>query len=268
MLFFLALILACQGDEMTGSSKHPAESTLPAGVWERLSEKTIFFGHQSVGQNILDGIVDLAAGLPQAALEIRKIENPLGYKAAPTLAHAWMGRNAEPDSKLDQFAEFMVNGVGGRADIAFFKFCYVDFNSGAISTALFQRYRKRLAEMKVAFPSTTFVHLTVPVVARPSGPKDFLKRLLGRSIKEPGAVLRRQEFNELMRQTYSGREPIFDLARVESTYSDGSRELVTIDGRPCEALVSAWTEDGGHLNAAGRRAVAARFLEYLSSLPR
>ena len=57
-----------------------------------------------------------------------------------------------------------------------------------------------------------FVHVTVPLTAAQSGLKSLVKRPMGRA---PDNV-RLEEYNQLLRRTYAGREPIFDLARLES----------------------------------------------------
>jgi hypothetical protein len=36
----------------------------------------------------------------------------------------------------------------------------------------------------------------------------------------------------MLLSTYAGKEPIFDLAKVESTYPDGNRSSITSNGRP------------------------------------
>ena len=77
----------------------------------------------------------------------------------------------------------------------------------------------------------------------------------------------RERFNELMRTTYADREPVFDLAAVESTRPDGSREVLDVGGSRAYALVSAYASDGSHLNEAGRRRVAEELLVFLARLP-
>jgi hypothetical protein len=77
---------------------------------------------------------------------------------------------------------------------------------------------------------------------------------------------RRAEFNDLMRQTYGGREPVFDLAAAEATFPDGARELHLLHGRQIEALAHSYTDDGGHLNAIGRVQVARSLAATLGSL--
>lgn len=59
---------------------------------------------------------------------------------------------------------------------------------------------------------------------------------------------------------------IFDLAKIESTYSDGSRETFTAQGQTYYSLIPDYTDDGGHLNEAGRKKVSEQLLLFLSNL--
>jgi len=97
------------------------------------------------------------------------------------------------------------------------------------------------------------------------GFKDWAKRLLGRPIKDPYANVKRNQFNHLLRTELEGKELIFDLARIESTFPDGSRASFTNAGKTYDALVPDYTYDGGHLNEAGRRMVAEQFLVFLAT---
>src|SRR5205085_12594035 len=63
---------------------------------------------------------------------------------------------------------------------------------------------------------------------------------------------------------YAGREPIFDLARVESTAPDGKLVTVTWEGVTAPAMAAQYTEDGGHLNALGRARAAREFIAVLA----
>ena len=64
--------------------------------------------------------------------------------------------------------------------------------------------------------------------------------------------------------TYGGKDPIFDLTKAESTYPDGTRSVITKDGRSFHTLVSEFTNDDGHLNENGRQAAAAELLQTLA----
>ena len=90
--------------------------------------------------------------------------------------------------------------------------------------------------------------------------------LLGGHIGGYAGNIKRNEFNDLVRKEYTGKEPVFDLAMVESTYSNGSRNRFKADGNAYSALVPEYSHDGRHLNETGRKKVAEQLLIFLANL--
>jgi lysophospholipase L1-like esterase len=78
--------------------------------------------------------------------------------------------------------------------------------------------------------------------------------------------VKRNKFNAMLRHEYAEREPFFDLAKLESTFPDGSQSTFTKDGSIYSSLVPDYTNDGGHLNEKGRRKIAEHLLVYLAQL--
>ncbi len=60
-------------------------------------------------------------------------------------------------------------------------------------------------------------------------------------------------------------QPIFDLARHESTRPDGTRETFAVGGRVAYALAPVYTDDGGHLNGVGRRVMASHMVRFAAA---
>ncbi len=147
------------------------------------------------------------------------------------------------------------------------KLCYVDIGPDTDAAALFARYQGALDALRQKHPRTTFVHVTVPLAAVQRGPKAWAKRLLGRPVYGTADNARREEYNALLRAAYGGREPVFDLAALESTRPDGSRETFEHDGRQVPALVPEYTDDGGHLNGPAAERVARQLVALLASVP-
>jgi len=232
----------------------------------RLSQRRIFFGHQSVGMNLLDGVREIAGRYPDVPLRI--VETRAGAELpAGTFAHAYMAANGNPDLKLESFNQALSSGIGSAADVALVKFCYVDFSATTDAAGLFARYQATLSALRNRHPRTVFVHVTAPLTTVQGGPKAALKRLLGRP---PGGVAenaKREEFNELLRRSYQGKEPVFDLARLESTEPDGRRELHEWNGGKVPALLAAYSDDGGHLNEKARLRFARELIALLAALP-
>lgn len=240
----------------------PSLDSIGASQWEKLAACRVYFGHQSVGLNILEGVKDLMQ--ENAIPRLRIVETDRAEDlTSPVLAHSRVGSNRDPKSKIDAFVEKMESSMGDRAGIAFFKFCYVDVHSGTDVDRLFEDYRTAMDRLRRRFPRIAFVHMTVPLTVAESGPKPWLKRLLGRTTGNDDNI-QRTRFNDLLLNEYGGKEPVFNLALAESTATDGTRRQYEQGNATFYALLPDYTDDGGHLNSRGRRHVATQLLVCLA----
>jgi hypothetical protein len=230
-----------------------------------LAGKRIFFGHQSVGGNIMEGVADLVRATPGLRLDIRS-----GNQALPPsggfFAHASVGENWRPTIKTDDFADRIRSGFGAPLDIAFHKYCYVDITAETDVDAIFGHYRDTMARLRQAYPKIVFVHVTVPIAEVQAGLKAEVKRLIRRAPFAYEDNVRREQFNERMRREYADREPVFDLAAIESTDPEGRTFETTFRGVTVRTLFAPYTPDGGHLNEVGRQRVAEELLVMLAGL--
>lgn len=222
----------------------------------------IFFGHQSVGANLLDGVAQLAtkAGVP---LKIQESNTAKGVGLG-VMGHVRIGKNGNPTGKLDEFNKALGQGPTGL-NIAVLKFCYVDFTPTTDVKSLFASYRSTVESIKARNPGLTIVHVTTPLTTVQSGPKALIKTFFGKAPYGVLENLRRDEYNSFIRETYQGREPIFDLAKIESTAPDGASINVAWKGLSIPALSPAYTDDGSHLNTNGQLVAARNFLSILAS---
>jgi hypothetical protein len=268
ILAAVPLINACGGPSVdTKQAADAALGKVPADAWSALASKRIWFGHQSVGADIMNGVTDLSRERAVPLSEPVETRDP-GRIAKPSIAHALNGENEKPDTKIRAFSEFVSEELHGDVDIAFFKFCYVDIEPETDVKALFSDYQAAMGALKAQYPNVRFVHVTSPLTAVQPGWKVALKRLLGRPQKDYAANARRDDFNRLLLAEYQGKEPVFDLARAESTYPDGSRHEFELDGKRYPALIDGYSYDGKHLDEQGRRWVAAHLLVELAQLAR
>lgn len=229
---------------------------------EHISQQRIFFGHQSVGMNLLDGLRQLAA---TAGVPVRIAEVPAASGVGPaTFGHGFVAENGNPLKKIQNF-ERALGPQPARLDLALLKFCYLDFTADTDAKALFAHYRGMVERLRTRNPGTIFVHVTAPLTDVQGGPKALLKRLLGRAPYGTVENLRREEYNTLLRERYLGSEPVFDLARIESTAPDGTAVTVEWNGRVAPAMAPAYTDDGGHLNAAGKLRAARALVSVLAT---
>ncbi|MEI9475104.1 MAG: SGNH/GDSL hydrolase family protein [Deltaproteobacteria bacterium] len=271
LLIIVAAMLACScsGGKMEGKElEFDSILGVPEAQWKKLAEERVYFGHQSVGYNIIEGITDIIKKNPQVKLNIVQTDDPTKF-GTPLFAHSPVGANGDPKSKVDEFVKFMDRGLGNQVALAFMKFCYVDFTASTDVEKVFQDYRKTFSALKEKYPKITFIHVTAPLTA-PLSLKDRLKQIIKKIIGRPTASIedniKRSQFNNKMRKEYEGKEPLFDLARIESTYRDGTQALFEKDGKTYPHLVGAYTRDGGHLNEMGRKVVAEQLLVFLANL--
>lgn len=219
------------------------------------------FGHQSVGENIIAGLRDVAG----AALPIREGRAATDF-VEPGFVHTRLGRNQDPRSKLADF-EAALAASEGKPGVALFKFCYVDIDAKTDVDALFEATVATMERLRAQYPSVRFIYVTVPLTVVQTGLKAWLtQRVTGAAPWGFEENLARHRFNTLLRTRLRGA-PLFDLAALESTRTDGTVELHAVQGQTVPALVPAYSDDGQHLNAEGRRRVAEALLETLAALP-
>lgn len=219
----------------------------------------IAFGHQSVGSNIVEGIARIAAE-SGVAMRVAESRNPM---ASPTFQHFKIGENEFPVAKMEDFEGVMRSGVAETAQVALMKLCYIDFRGDADPVQLANTYIATIDRLSEAYGNTTFVPMTAPLTTAQTGPKAWVKRLLGKALGGHRENVRRSQFNSVLRQHYGNDDRLFDLAAIES--GSGSTSF-THDGKEVEALNPDLTDDGGHLNAAGQRAVGSALVRHLARL--
>jgi len=152
--------------------------------------------------------------------------------------------------------------MGSPRHIAFFKFCYVDIEDDANVKEVFDYYINTMDQIKKEYPDLKLIHVTSPLYVHAMGIKGFVKRILKPDISN----VRRNEFNQLLTDKYKDSEPIYDLARVESTLHDGRRVTFEHKGKEYFSLASEYTYDGGHLNETGKFHAAKELLTVLSKI--
>jgi len=252
----------------TVKSPNPSIAEISDAQWARLAQRTIFFGHQSVGGNIVQGIEELMQAEPRIKLRVVRSPRPATV-TGPAFVHFEIGKNYDPASKDTAFAAAL-DGLNSSGTIALYKYCFVDMAASTNPDSLFAEYELTTEAARASHPGLTIVHVTMPLLsAQPTSKlKLLVKRLLGRG-ESPEVALnaKRNRFNRLLRQRYGNSDAFFDLASIESTRLDGSRSSFTLNGETVYTLAPEYTTDGGHLNAQGRRKAAEALLARLATLP-
>ena len=239
----------------------PSFAEVSETQWRALATPRIFFGHQSVGGNIIDGVQSVLKDHPE--IPLRLFAGPLlDPNGPPGLYHANVGHNGDPGSKTSDFDRTV--SVGTPA-VALLKFCYVDVEGARDPDSLFAEYQRNIASLQARVPGLTIVHVTMPLTRKGGYRSTLMARLRGQPTADDLNVIRNR-YNALLRRAYAGKEPVFDLARIESTHADGTRSFIMRDGDTVYTLAPEKTTDGGHLNADGSRDAAEAFLAVLAAL--
>lgn len=235
-----------------------AVAQVAAADLAKVARTRVFFGHQSVGMNVLDGVsaVYAAHGVQAPAVELTRTAPGTG---AGYIAHTTIGENTKPLQKIQDFDAVIRGWMGRQVDVAVMKLCYVDIAPDTDVDALFATYRSTMAALQRDFPNVTFVKATVPLTTEPGTLSKLKGKLTGGGGFATAANAKRERLNELIRNKYS-EDHLFDLAAVESTAPDGSRVSGSYQGNSYFALYGGYATDEGHLNADGSRRAATAWL--------
>jgi hypothetical protein len=235
-----------------GPAPDVAAQTVTTAELGSAAHTRLFFGHMSVGWNVISGLEELYSANGVAPPSVVQVSPEGDVKPVPddgALVHVEIGLNGDPQGKLANFDSMMRTGLGEQVDVAVLKFCYVDVTKDTDTDALFAEYQRTMDALERDYPNVRFLRTTLPLTVAPSGIKGHLKALL-RGDDNPA----RERYNALVRLTYRA-DQIFDVAAVESTAPDGTR---------LSSLYPGYSSDGGHLNAAGSSLVAAELVRLVA----
>jgi len=217
---------------------------------QSLSQARVFVAHQSVGQNVLDGVSVLAH---QHGVSLR-IEEGRGPLTAAGIVHAPAGKDGAPLAKLADFAALLEGGPGAGAQVALLELSYADVTADTDVDALFAAFKQRHHALKLKFPGVKFLVATVGLTTVQRGLQGLVKNRLASGAFGERENVKRHQLNQLLRKQYAGA--LFDLAAVEAGRCTFERE-----GEQWPCLREELTDDGGHLNALGRKEAGRAFVD-------
>ena len=258
------LLFSCSDNPDRRSTAMVNDEALKSDL-EIVAHMRVYFGHQSVGRNILEGLEEFASDAGAARLNIISAKAGV-LPSGRVFAESDVGMNGDPNSKCDSFAQFVgATNADDSLDAALMKFCYVDFQETTNVDQMFAYYRRTIQDLKAKHPHATFIHVTVPLTTRAPGWKRLVKGILGRSDASDLVAYKRMLFNNAIRREFS-TDPLFDLAGLESTNDDGTRTGFDYEGDTAYTLRDDFTDDGGHLNAVGRGVAARELVRILATV--
>jgi mannan endo-1,4-beta-mannosidase len=229
----------------------------PADV-TALNSRSVFFVHNSVGDNIVSGLRAVAPGLT-----ITNAVTSGGQPSATGFSELYMNTyaantgnpipsfNGRPLDKITYFETLMDNG-GRNAQIAFFKFCYVDFDNNLPEPeVLIPAYESMLNTLQARYPNVTFVHMTAPLYV----------------YNQSWHNRKQHALNNWLRSTYPGR--VFDLAAIQAVNANGTAAPTALSpsvGAPTLSTDWAANANDSHLNSAGGQRVASGLISFLAQV--
>lgn len=233
------------------AAPNDAAAEVSDGELERAADQRVFFGHMSVGNNIISGMRSVYAEhgvAPPRFVEADVGEVP-GVGEGGAFVHTLIGENRHPYRKLDNFEAMLRAGLAEQVDVALVKFCYIDLRWDSDVDRLFDEYKQTMDELEADYPDVRFVHVTAPLTTGPYGIKDHIKQVIGRNDNA-----NRERYNERLREVY-GDGQLLDLAALEGTAPDGTRK---------GELYGGYSSDGAHLNETGASLAAVQFVKMLN----
>ena len=217
-----------------------------------LKLRNVYFGHKSVGGNIVAGIkrlsdVTMHTAYNQPENNDQSLRTTIAQLTnSPAFVEHDIGSDGQPFNKIASFRRFMNDIIRDHVDIAFFKFCYMDIDNHTNVDALIVAYKEAMDELHVRFPHVIIAHVTVPLYSHQASFHNSV----------------REQFSDWLRETY--KEKVFDIAAIQSVGANGTTAMswdnVTI------AMADDWTYDGGHLNEAGQDRIGAALIAFLAQL--
>lgn len=183
----------------------------------------------------------------------------------PAFVHFLAGQNRDYASKNAAVLRLLESRTRAQRPVLLLKYCYVDLDSAADLHGMFEAYHDTVETIRFEHPDVTVVHATIPLTTVESAFKSGAMQFAGRPTRREAAIARHR-YNELVRAEFADIEPIFDLAKVETTQLDGTLAGFFTGGSMIETLAPGNTEDGCHLNPRCQRAAAERLLDVLSDV--
>jgi len=213
------------------------DSRIPADMLDKARHLNVAFGHESVGWNMIQGLEELAQANPRRfSLTIGHNLEAWWYSRNQGFGEFFLHNNGNVPGKAEVFETKLTSGIADRVNAASLKLCFADLQPRVDADEAFRTYTDVMERMQKQYPKVTFIYWTVPLRV------------------ETMLEEKRTRFNNLMRSyAQSHKIVLFDVADIESTGPDGTKSKLA-NGSPC--LYQGYSQDGGHLNAAGRERVA------------
>jgi len=234
-------------------------SNLNISILNEIRNKKILFGHASVGDNIMEGLANLASSNPER-YNLNIINNPSDIEGYAFGHWGWINsRNGYANEKIIEFENKIRSNTssgnqwGNTLDFAFLKFCFADINVEKNVTEIFNNYISCVNRLKQDYPTCKFIFVTNPN----RGDVYFNYQKFD--------AIKRYELNQMIRnyiETNGGF--LFDIADLEEHDENMNLQYFEYANEnypkmwyvPENSDSDGWSYDGGHLNNKGKNHIA------------
>lgn len=201
---------------------------IPKGYLDRARNLNVLFGHNSLGNNVMEAVFELSRNQPDRYdVQIAHYGNPAWLADHHGVVDFQVGRNGNPEAKFSDFADRM-NSINGRnVNVAIMKLCFVDIAPQTDAGQVWSEYRSTMEGLERRYSSVYFVWCTCPLMSNQNNQK-------------------REEFNASVR-AYCGQngQALFDIADIESHDPQGGESRNQFGPN----LYPQYSQDGGHPNS-------------------
>ena len=236
-------------------------------TWGLIQQQKIVFVYRSFGRNILEGIKELGIKYNQSEFVFIKPDTMAGLLkySSGFFMQQWIEMNSSPQEIKEEYEHLLERIQLKDIDFAMVRFTPFFGNNNVEEN--FKQVRMVIEDLRKVYPDTLFIIPTFPLTYSKTTWRTQLKKFIGKDeIWEYDSNITINEFNRHMRNKYSSNVAFFDLAKIQSTYSNGKRSTFTKNGKSYFHMVSEYTHDGTHLSVKGREIVAEQFLSLIGKL--
>ena len=217
---------------------------IPLFYLDQARQLKVLFCHASVGGTIMNGMAGRKGLTAQDPVRyaIARQENGEaawfdGHSGIIDISHTQWPLKGSKVLGFDHHIRNLGYGQPGRANVAFMKYCYIDWLPGTNVQKAWDEYRTTMEALEADYPQITFVWWTTAI----------------NTAGEGGDV--RERFNRLVRDyCLSHDKVLFDLADIESH---------DLQDHPChddvgaEGLYAGYAVDGAHPTGIGQTRLAS-----------
>lgn len=211
----------------------------------------VYFAHASVGENILTGLQTLrSANSSRYGLRVVAEDDIPPAKTSKGRIYESNRGNPSWQEKVDLFAKAMSRGWASKVNIAINKFCFIDPDVTLQYYAISNSKGTAMSQLEAKYPKVRFVYTTIPLTT--DSDADNIKR---------------NKFNIALRAwAKANKKILLDIADIEAFGADGKQATFNYKGTIYQRLNAAYSEDGGHLNAAGSKRQATAWYALAAGL--